>query len=103
MVLRIFKIVVRLRDRQVLLCQPLQILNVSIILTLKQVFQKTKSFLEKLKYRFLVERTVIEKTAFPYKPLSQYLMLRQIEVQNELTRGFATNYFFLFCLSLLIV
>ena len=54
-------------------------LNVSIILTLKQVFQKTKSFAEKLKYRFLVERTLIGKTTFPYKPLSQYLVLRQIE------------------------
>ena len=37
------------------------------ILTLKQIFWKTKAFLKKLEYRFLVETTKIENTSFPFK------------------------------------
>ena len=43
------------------------ILNIFSTLTLKQIFYKTKTFFKKLKYRFLVERTKIEKSSFPYE------------------------------------
>ena len=36
-------------------------------LTSKQIFWKTKTFFKKLEYRFLVEATKIENTAFPSK------------------------------------
>ena len=36
-------------------------------LTLIQIFWNTKTFFKKLKYRFLVETTKIEKTSFPFK------------------------------------
>ena len=42
-----------------------KILNVFSTLTLKQIFLKTKTFFKKLEYRFLVERTKIEKALFP--------------------------------------
>ena len=48
-------------------------------LTLKQIFWKTKSFFQKLEYRFLVETTKIESTYFDSKLLFQKSMLRQIE------------------------
>ena len=48
--------------------QPVEILNVFNTLILKQIFWKTKTFLKKLKYRFLVESTEIENASFPYKP-----------------------------------
>ena len=42
-------------------------MNIFSTLTLKQIFKKTKTFFNKLEYRFLVGRTKIEKTSFPYK------------------------------------
>ena len=47
--------------------QSLEILNVLNILISKQVFWETKTFFEKLRYRFLVESTTIESPIFPYK------------------------------------
>ena len=56
--------------------QLLEILNVFITLTLKQVFWKTKTFLKKLEYRFLLESNAIgNATKLP----CQKLILRQIE------------------------
>ena len=56
--------------------QLLEILNVFITLTLKQVFWKTKTFLKKLEYRFLLEsNTIGNATKLPCKKL----ILRQIE------------------------
>ena len=37
------------------------------LLTLQQIFWKTKIFFKKLKYRVLVETTKIENTSFPFK------------------------------------
>ena len=62
MVLRFFKIALCLRDRQ-----SVKVSNVFNTLTLKQVLWKTKTFLKKLEYRFLVETTKIENTSFPFK------------------------------------
>ena len=67
MVLEIFKIVLRLRDRYVFMWQSVKISNVFNTLTLKQIFWKTKTFFKKLEYRFLVETTKIENTSFPFK------------------------------------
>ena len=36
-------------------------------LTLKQIFWKTKTFTQKLEYRFLVDSIKIENASFPYK------------------------------------
>ena len=47
--------------------QPVTILSVFNTLTLKEIFWKTKTFLKKLEYHFLVESTKIESTSFPYK------------------------------------
>ena len=65
--LRIFKIALRLRDQHVFMSQSVDILNVFNTLTLKRIFCKTKAFLKKLEYRFLVESTKIENVPFPYK------------------------------------
>ena len=67
MVLEIYKIVLRLKDRYVFIWQSLEILNVFFTLRLKQVFWKMKTFSRKLEYSFLVEHTKIENTTFPYK------------------------------------
>ena len=47
--------------------QSVEILNVFNTLTLIQIFWKTKTFFEKLEYRFLVETTKVENTSFPFK------------------------------------
>ena len=65
--LEIFKVALRLRDRQ-LESQSLEISNIFITLTLKQIFLKMKTFFKNLKYPFLVGSTKIEHTTFPYKP-----------------------------------
>ena len=67
MVLGIFKIAPRLRDRHVFMRQWVGTLNIFNTLTLKQTFWKPKGFLKKLEYRFLVQSTKTEKTSFPFK------------------------------------
>ena len=47
--------------------QSVKVLNAFNILTFKQIFWKTKTFLKELEYRFLVESTNIENASFPYK------------------------------------
>ena len=47
--------------------QSVEVLNDFSILTLKQIFWKTRTFFKKLEYRFLVESTKIENASFPYK------------------------------------
>ena len=68
MVLGIFKIALRLRDRRVFMWQSVKVTNVSNNLTLKQIFWKTKSCFKKLEYSFLAETTKIENISFPFKP-----------------------------------
>ena len=67
MVLEIFKIILRLRDWDVFMRQSVEILNVFNTLALKQIFWKTKTFIKKLEYRFLVENIKIQNASFPYK------------------------------------
>ena len=45
----------------------MEILNVFITLTLKQVFWKSKTFFKKLECGFLAEGSKIEKASFPYE------------------------------------
>ena len=66
-VLRNFKMAVRLRDWYIVNWRSLKILQIPNTLTLKQLSWKTKAFLEKLKFSFLVECTTIESARFPYK------------------------------------
>ena len=47
--------------------QSVKILNVFKTLPLKQIFWKTKTFFERLEYRFSVESTKIENASFPYQ------------------------------------
>ena len=47
--------------------QSVKVLNVFNTVTLIQIFWKTKTFLKKLEYFFLVETTKIETTSFPFK------------------------------------
>ena len=47
--------------------QSVKVLNAFNILTFKQIFWNTKTFLKELEYRFLVESTNIENASFPYK------------------------------------
>ena len=67
MVLEIFKIALRLRDRHAFMWQSVKVSNVFNTLTLEQIFWKTKTFFKKLEYHFLVETTKIENTSFPFK------------------------------------
>ena len=66
-VLGIFKIALSLKDRHVFMWRLVKILNIFSALTLKQIFQKTKTFFKNLKYRYLVERTTIVNASFPYE------------------------------------
>ena len=106
-VLGIFKITLRLRDRHVFMWQSLEILTDFNILTLKQIFWKTKTFFKKLEYRFLVESTKIENASFPYKTaISEANVKTNKMVTTKWTyhkeRSFASNYFIFwkFCFSL---
>ena len=62
--LGIFKTALYLRDRHIFMWQSLELLNVFNTLTLKRFFWYTKTFLNKLEYRFLFE---IKTATFPYK------------------------------------
>ena len=75
-----------------------KIFNIFTTLTLKQIFQKSKTFLKKLEYRFLVERTKIEKVSFPYKTaISEANFKTNRMVTSKWTclreRSFPSNYF----------
>ena len=52
--------------------QSVEILNVFNTLSLIQIFWKTKTFIKKLEYRFLVETTKIENISFPFKTALLY-------------------------------
>ena len=67
MVLVIFKIALRVRDRHVLMWQTVKVSNVFNSITLKQIFCKTKTLFKKLECRFLVETTKFENTSFSFK------------------------------------
>ena len=66
MALEIFKIALRLKDRNAFMWQPLEVLNDFNYLTSKQVFCKTQIPFKILDYCFLVESTKTENATFPY-------------------------------------
>ena len=107
MVLGIFKIALRLRDRHLFMWQSVEILNVFNTLTLRQIFWKTKTFFQKNRVPFLVESTRLKTHHFHTKLTNQKPMLRQIEwwVQNiPFTKNevlpVTTSLFWKFCFSL---
>ena len=69
----------RLRDRHVFMQQLVKVLNVFNTSTLKQILQKTKKFVKKLEYRFLVETTEIEITSFPSKTALSETNVKTVE------------------------
>ena len=75
MVLEIFKIALLMRDRHVFIRESLEILNVPKTLILQQIFWRTKTFLKKLEYCFLVESANTENASFSYNAV----ILRQID------------------------
>ena len=97
MLLRIFKIALRLRDRHVFMW------TISILQLSNKFSGKRETFSKKLEYRFLVESPKIETHHFHTKLSYQKLMLRQIEcwVQNGLIITTSNYLIFLnFCFSL---
>ena len=92
-----------MKDRHVFMWQSVKVSNVFNTSTGKEIFRKTKYFLKKLEYRFLVEST----KNFHTKLACQKPMLRQIEwrVQNgPITKKgvlpATTLFFWKFCFSL---
>ena len=75
------------------MCQSLETLVVSNILTLKKIFWKTKTFFKKLEYRFFfVESTKLENATIPCK---MYGPITKNEILPVTTLFFRT-----FCFSL---
>ena len=67
-------------------------------MTLTQILWKTKTFFQKLEYRFLVESSKIENALFPYKNAiseanveTNKMVTTKLTYQNE--RSFASKYF----------
>ena len=78
--------------------QSVNILNVFNTLTLKQIFWNTKTFFNKLEYRFLAESTKIERASFPYKAALSEANVKTNRMVNikwtyNKERSFASNYF----------
>ena len=59
MVLGIFKIALHFWDGDIFMWQTLEILNILYVLTLKQVFWKTKIFFKNLEYCSLIKSTTM--------------------------------------------
>ena len=96
MILGIFKIAFRLRDRHVFMSQSVKVSNIFSTLTLKQIFWKKKTFFKKLEYHFLAETARIESTSFPYKtPLSEANVKtnRQQKADRNFCGNFLKNHF----------
>ena len=81
--------------------QSVKIFNVFNTLTLKQIFWKTKAFVKKLEYRFLVDSTKIENASFPYKTaITEANVKTNRMVTTKWTyrkeQSFASSYFIFF-------
>ena len=101
MVLEIFKIALRLWDRNVFKWQSLEVLNVFNTLTLKQIFRKTQTLFKKMDYRFLVESTKIDNATFPYKTALTEANVKINRMGStkwtyHKERDFSNNYFLFF-------
>ena len=98
MLLGIFKIALRLRDRHDFMWQSMKVSNVFNTLTLKQILWKRRSFFKKLGYCFLVETTKIEKTSFLFKTALSEANFKTNRMTTAKWRyhkecSFASNYF----------
>ena len=98
MVLGISRIAFRLRDWFIFTWQSLEILNLFNTFTLKQIFWKTKTLLNKLEDRFFVESTKSESTTFSCKTdLSEANdktnRMGSIKWTYHKERSFVSNYF----------
>ena len=107
MVLRIFKIVLCLRDRRVFMWQSVKILNVFNSLTLKKIFWKRKTFFKRLEYRFLVEGTKTETTSFLHKTVisetnvkTYRMVIKNRPITKNGVLAVTTSIFWKFCFSL---
>ena len=78
--------------------QSVEVLNVFITLTLKQMFWKGRIFLKKLEYRFLVESTKLENASFLYKTAIPEANGKTNWMVSTFHKecSFASNYFFFF-------
>ena len=76
----------------------MKVSNVFNTSTLKKKFWKTKTFLKKLEYFFLVEDTKIENTSCPFKTaLSEANVKTTIATTTKCTKwSFASKYLFFF-------
>ena len=95
MVLGVFKIALRLRDRHAFMWQPLKILNVFTTLILKPIW---KPFSRNLYHLFLVESTKIESAIFPHKTTLPEANVKANRMRStkwtyNKERSFASNYF----------
>ena len=70
----------------------MEILNVVNTLILKQIFWKTKTFFQKLEYRFLVESTRIENVSFSAANVKTNRMM-STKCTYHKEQSFASNYF----------
>ena len=70
-------------------------------------FLENENFFQKLEYRFLVERTKIEKASFPYKTAISEANVKTNRMvttkwANRREQGFVSNYFnYFICLKVL--
>ena len=81
-----------------LLCDNVKALKIFNILTLIQIFWKTKTFFKKLKYRYLVETTKIENTSISFiaAPSEANVKTNRTATTKwtyQKERSFASNYF----------
>ena len=98
MILGIFKITLRLRDRHVFYVTISESFKRFQYFNLEQIFWKIKTFFKKLEYCFLVETTKIENTSFPFKTaLSEANVKTNRMATTKWTYhkewSFASNYF----------
>ena len=99
MVLEIFKIVLRLRNRHVFMRQSVEILKVLSILTLRLIFWKMETFFKILEHNFSVENSKMENASFPYSTAISEANVKKMVTTKRIfhkERVFASNYFICF-------
>ena len=101
--LGIFKIALRLRDWHLFIWQSVKILNDLNTLTLRQIFWKTNTFVQKTGVPFLIGSTKFENASFSNETV---ILETNIKTNNMITtkwtyhkeRSFSSNNFF--CLTI---
>ena len=95
----------RLFERSACFYVTVEILDVFSTLTWKQIFWKTKTLFQKMKYRFLIESTKIENASFSHKTamLEANVKTNRVVSTNWVNHKERSNYLFFFwkfCFSL---